>query len=297
VEVTHDGVEEDVPSRKTRPPIPWTPRHKDRRAMPTVQPLTTAAAANVDTIATPQVPIHTSRRQMECLEISSDCAEDTPQAGRRLSMLEEDDGHFRERRRMTSKQRGKRKRAKDKAPEVEAAKEALLRAGPSFSEGTGAELRALLQQVDKLRRQMETAGDGWCTKGGSSGGGRGDAREKWSPSSKLASFPKMMRTSRKTDGRQKKSNLSSGPGKSGVLETYGGQKLFGKTLDMEDPLRLSWADVRDVPKMEVNRLGSPSGAFWNHMRPYVFNRGAYVFPWHLNWNEQCPELKEGSFCG
>jgi hypothetical protein len=62
-------------------------------------------------------------------------------------------------------------------------------------------------------------------------------------------------------------------------------------LEVHDPLGPQWAAVRDVPPVEVNRLGEPSGAFWDHMKPYVFDRGAYIFPWEVNWNRQCQELK------
>jgi hypothetical protein len=62
-------------------------------------------------------------------------------------------------------------------------------------------------------------------------------------------------------------------------------------LERRDPLGPQWAAVRDVPPLEVNRLGEPTGAFWDHMQPYVFDRGASTFPWHVNWNQQDPELK------
>jgi hypothetical protein len=62
-------------------------------------------------------------------------------------------------------------------------------------------------------------------------------------------------------------------------------------LEVEDPLGPEWAAVKDVPAVEVNRLGEPIGTFWDHMQPYVYDRGAYIFPWDVNWNRQCPELK------
>jgi hypothetical protein len=62
-------------------------------------------------------------------------------------------------------------------------------------------------------------------------------------------------------------------------------------VEKADPLGPEWAAVRDVPPVEVNRLGEPTGAFWDHMKPYVFDRGAYTFPWDINWNRQSPKLK------
>jgi hypothetical protein len=64
-----------------------------------------------------------------------------------------------------------------------------------------------------------------------------------------------------------------------------------RALERHDPLGPEWANVRDVPPVEINRLGEPTGAFWDHMQPYVFDRGASTFPWHVNWNQQDPELK------
>jgi hypothetical protein len=51
-----------------------------------------------------------------------------------------------------------------------------------------------------------------------------------------------------------------------------------RMLERHDPLGPEWTGVRDVPPVEVNRLGEPAGAFWDHMAPFVFERGTYVFP-------------------
>jgi hypothetical protein len=64
-----------------------------------------------------------------------------------------------------------------------------------------------------------------------------------------------------------------------------------KALEKADPLGPEWAAVRDVPAVEVNQLGEPAGVFRDHMQPFVFDRGAYIFPWHVNWDRQCPKLK------
>jgi hypothetical protein len=55
----------------------------------------------------------------------------------------------------------------------------------------------------------------------------------------------------------------------------------------------SWSAVLEVPDYEVNSLAAPIGEFWDHMRMYAFNQACREFPWHLNWNQQCPELKAG----
>jgi hypothetical protein len=64
-----------------------------------------------------------------------------------------------------------------------------------------------------------------------------------------------------------------------------------KALEKHDPLGPEWASLRDVPAVEVNRLGEPIGSFWDHMKPYIFDRASYIFPWHVDWNKQCEELK------
>jgi hypothetical protein len=45
--------------------------------------------------------------------------------------------------------------------------------------------------------------------------------------------------------------------------------------------------VLDVLDFEVNSLTAPMG----DMRQYAFNQACREFPWHHNWNKQCPELK------
>jgi hypothetical protein len=62
-------------------------------------------------------------------------------------------------------------------------------------------------------------------------------------------------------------------------------------LELHDPLGPEWAAVQDVPPVQINRLGEPTGPFWDHMKPYIFDRGAYIFPWDVNWNRQSAELK------
>jgi hypothetical protein len=64
-----------------------------------------------------------------------------------------------------------------------------------------------------------------------------------------------------------------------------------RLVEKADPLGPEWAAVRDVPPVDINRLEEPTGAFLDHMKPYVFDCGSYTFPWDLNWNRQSPELK------
>jgi hypothetical protein len=64
-----------------------------------------------------------------------------------------------------------------------------------------------------------------------------------------------------------------------------------RLVDGRDPMGPEWATVHDVPPVEVNRLGDPTRAFWDYMQPFFFYRGTYTFPWHVNWNWQCLELK------
>jgi hypothetical protein len=53
----------------------------------------------------------------------------------------------------------------------------------------------------------------------------------------------------------------------------------------------SWIANHEVPDFEINSLAAPTGEFWDHMRQYAFNQACREFPWHHNWNKQCPELK------
>jgi hypothetical protein len=68
-------------------------------------------------------------------------------------------------------------------------------------------------------------------------------------------------------------------------------KLAKKLLDKGESLGLEWASAQDVPPVHMNRLRDLMGVFWKYMRPYIYYRGAYTFPWDVNWNRQCPELK------
>ena len=53
----------------------------------------------------------------------------------------------------------------------------------------------------------------------------------------------------------------------------------------------TWGKAGDVPPFEVNSLAAPTGEFADHMKQYAFDQGSKEFPWHVNWNRQCPELK------
>jgi hypothetical protein len=66
-----------------------------------------------------------------------------------------------------------------------------------------------------------------------------------------------------------------------------------KALERHDHLGPEWAALRDLklPPVEVNRLGEPTGIYWDHMKPYLFDHAAYICPWHADWNKQCTELK------
>lgn len=56
----------------------------------------------------------------------------------------------------------------------------------------------------------------------------------------------------------------------------------------DDQVLSSWDLVANVPPFEVNSLAAPIGQFWDHMRDFAFGQAAREFPWHLNWNRQCP---------
>jgi hypothetical protein len=158
-------------------------------------------------------------------------------------------------------------------------------------QGRSSELQAMLERVDKLRKELEEAEDGLRTEEGSSGGWRNDSARTWSPASKQMSFTNLPSTSRQAVGCWRKGGQSSPLSKSGGLDSTSRKKVMHRTLQMQDPVGPAWVEVKDIPPLEVNRLGCPSGAFWDHMRPFVFDRGAYIFPWHLDWHDQCPELK------
>lgn len=48
-------------------------------------------------------------------------------------------------------------------------------------------------------------------------------------------------------------------------------KSAKKLLDKKDSLGLEWASAQDVPPVQMNRLEDPTGAFWEHMHPYIFD--------------------------
>jgi hypothetical protein len=51
----------------------------------------------------------------------------------------------------------------------------------------------------------------------------------------------------------------------------------------------SWGIPGDIPKFEVNSLAYPIGEFYEHIRNYAIDQASKEFPWHLDWNKQCPE--------
>jgi hypothetical protein len=65
----------------------------------------------------------------------------------------------------------------------------------------------------------------------------------------------------------------------GGLNSCGGKRLSKRTFLKKDPLGPTWIDVQDFPLVEINKLRYPWGLFWDHMRPYLFDKGAYTFPW------------------
>jgi hypothetical protein len=126
----------------------------------------------------------------------------------------------------------------------------------------GEEDRRRKRRVRQHRRKVEAADD--C------GVGDGSPSRGAAPQDRLRNISK-----KRAEGRKKRRQSSSAK----------------KALERHDPLGLEWVAVRDVPAVEVNRLGEPVGLFWDHMKPYLFDRAAYVFPWHADWNKQSEELK------
>lgn len=91
-------------------------------------------------------------------------------------------------------------------------------------------------------------------------------------------------------GTLKKSRQSTSDGKVRG-KRHAEETMSSSESESEAQVLGTWGSVRDIPKVEINRYGFPSGVFWDHMRPYVFDRGAYVFPWHIDWNKQSDTLK------
>jgi hypothetical protein len=122
----------------------------------------------------------------------------------------------------------------------------------------GGDERALQRLIKHLKRQLKAAEEGRIDVGRS------------------RQVLRMGSTSKEGGGARKRQRHSqSGP----------------KATDRNDPLGPEWAALHDVPPVEINRLGEPTGAFWEHMQPYVFDRGAYIFPWDVDWNKQSEDLK------
>jgi hypothetical protein len=156
-------------------------------------------------------------------------------------------------------ERYKKKSKKNTATDARRGKET---AGLESDEDDGEDEQARKQLIQKLRQQLHTAEAGRSVGGSLSGGRKKNSRKK--------------EGSNDSRSMRKKRRQSAA-----ITEATQGH----------DPVGPEWAAVRDIPPVEINRLGEPTGGFWDHMRPYVFDRGAYTFPWHLNWNRQCPELK------
>lgn len=177
----------------------------------------------------------------------------------------------------------------EKAASLQMERGAVAKGAPHPTTSKAEELQEMLQRVDNLRRELEATEE--CRiEGGMSHVKWGKKNQQWAMLPDEAAFQHLATKSKNPAGQQKKrSALPAVDSKS--LLTSGGHNNFQRTMQKEDALGLPWAAVQDVPPLEITRLGSPCGPFWDHMRPFLYDRGAYVFPWHLNWNEQCPELK------
>jgi hypothetical protein len=137
--------------------------------------------------------------------------------------------------------------------------------------------------VEKLRKELEEDADSeYEREVGASAGGEKESGGKRRRASKRQQWRILPSTSSEgATGRgtgKKHQELS----KARCLDSSAGKRKIQRTLPKEDPLGPAWAPVGDIPPVEINRLGFPCGLFWDHMRPYVFERGAYVFPWHVS---------------
>jgi hypothetical protein len=161
----------------------------------------------------------------------------------------------------------KHRRKKDRAERTEGScgKKGKAVTDKANDPDLGVDMRAGLKLINQLRRELQAAQERYMAGGETSGGARYHAG---------------MGKSGKWKGDMGKNHRHS----LSVIEA-------GKMVEKADPLGWGWMTVRDVPPVEINRLGEPTGAFWEHMQPFLFDRGACVFPWDVNWNRQDPELK------
>ena len=79
---------------------------------------------------------------------------------------------------------------------------------------------------------------------------------------------------------------------SGGSTAAASQSVSEHTKRSEDSVTpATWGTAGEIPPFEVNTLAAPTGDFADHMKQYAFDQGSKEFPWHVNWNRQCPELK------
>jgi hypothetical protein len=144
----------------------------------------------------------------------------------------------------------KKKVAKGKQPVVEKRKHSVV---DNDEVRGGRQERARQRLIEHLRRELQATKEGWIDHGGRNG--------------RRAIASRVGSSSREQGGDHNWRRQSPSP---------------QKALDQRDLLGAEWVNVRDVPPIEINRLGEPTGAFWDHMQPFVFERGTKVFPWEVD---------------
>jgi hypothetical protein len=103
---------------------------------------------------------------------------------------------------------------------------------------------------------------------------------------KTAAFKPPRRQHRRTKPlpRQESGEVGGGPASSATWTLSMISSTSARSI-MEG----SWGIPGDIPRFEVNNLAYPTGDFYEHIRNYAVDQASKEFPWHLDWNKQCPE--------
>ena len=100
---------------------------------------------------------------------------------------------------------------------------------------------------------------------------------------------KRKRHANKVEHRRRGASMTSGDSSQQNSGGTGTALSTGDLLDFQ--FGSDWPVVKDVPPVQINKFGYPTGAYWAHMKPYCFDRGQYHFPWHIDWRKQSNVLK------